>query len=93
MSITSAIVLFAVIWFLLLLILLPLGTTSQEEAGEIVPGTPASAPSDLDFKKVIIRTTLATLVLWAITCGIILSGWITIDMFDFYGGIDNSYLD
>ena len=93
MSIMSAIVLYAVIWFLLLLILLPLGTTSQEEAGEVVPGTPASAPTDLEFKKVMIRTTVSTTVLWLIVCGIILSGWITVDMFDFYNGIDHSYLD
>ena len=83
MAITSAIVLFSVIWFILLLIILPMGMTSQEEAGEVEPGTPASAPSEFEFKKVVIRTTIWTIILWAISCGVILSGWLSIDMFDF----------
>lgn len=44
MAITSAIVLFAVIWFMLLLIALPMRMKSQEQDGNVVPGTPASAP-------------------------------------------------
>ena len=46
MAITSALVLFAVIWFMLLLMALPMRMKSQEEDGEVVPGTPASAPVD-----------------------------------------------
>ncbi|MEM9716585.1 MAG: DUF1467 family protein [Pseudomonadota bacterium] len=93
MAVTSIIVLFAVIWFILLLIILPIGMTSQEEAGEIVPGTPASAPSNFQFKRVVLWTTGMTIIIWAITCFVILSGWITVDMMDFYNGIDDSYLD
>ena len=44
--IVSGLVLFAVIWFIALLVALPIGITTQEEAGEVVPGTPASAPVD-----------------------------------------------
>ena len=46
MTITAAFVLFAVIWFIALLVALPIGLTTQGEAGEVVPGTPASAPVD-----------------------------------------------
>ena len=46
MNVVSALVLFAVIWFVTLLVALPIGLTTQEEAGEVVPGTPASAPVD-----------------------------------------------
>ena len=38
MTVTGAIVLFAVIWFVALLVALPIGVTTQEEAGEITPG-------------------------------------------------------
>ncbi|MEM0978134.1 MAG: DUF1467 family protein [Pseudomonadota bacterium] len=93
MTITSLIVLFAVIWFLLLLMILPMGMKSQGDVGEVVPGTPASAPSEFDLRRVVIRTTIATVILWAITCGVIMSGWISVDMFDFYNGIDDSYQD
>ena len=44
MSITGALVLFATLFFLVLFLLLPWGHRSQEEAGEVVPGTPAGAP-------------------------------------------------
>jgi len=91
MALTSAIVLFAVIWFILLLVLLPVGMTSQEQTGEIEPGTPASAPSNFEFKKVVIRTTIGTIILWAISCGLILSGWFSIDMLDFYNGISPTW--
>ena len=46
MTITGAIVLFAVIWFVTLLVALPIGLRTQEEVGEVTPGTPASAPAD-----------------------------------------------
>ncbi|MEO0344573.1 MAG: DUF1467 family protein [Pseudomonadota bacterium] len=91
MTITSMIVLFAVIWFLMLLIILPIGMRSQEEAGEVEPGTPASAPSDFQFKRIVTWTTVVTIVLWLITCGIIISGWISVDMMDFYNGISPRY--
>ena len=44
MSITGALVLFATLFFLVLFLLLPWGHRSQEEAGTVVPGTPAGAP-------------------------------------------------
>ena len=49
MGITSAIVLFAVIWFMLFLIILPLGLQTQSEAGEVVPGTHGSAPANVQI--------------------------------------------
>ena len=45
MSITGAVVLFAVIWFMVFFIVLPIRFRSQQDEGEIVPGTPASAPA------------------------------------------------
>jgi predicted secreted protein len=40
MSITSAIVLYVTTWFMTLFCVLPYRTVSQDEAKEIVPGTP-----------------------------------------------------
>ena len=44
MTITGAVVLFAVIWFVSLLVALPIGIRTQGEAGNVAPGTPSSAP-------------------------------------------------
>ena len=44
MSITGGLVLYATLWFLVVFLLLPIGHQSQEEAGQVVPGTPVGAP-------------------------------------------------
>ncbi len=85
MTITGAIVLFAVIWFMCLFVILPLRIRSQEEAGDVVPGTPASAPEAPMMRRKFIWTTVATVILWAIVMAVIVSGVIGIDDIDFSG--------
>ncbi len=84
MSITSAIVLYAVLWFLALLIILPLRLTTQGEAGEVVPGTPSSAPSDPKIGKKLRLATIVAVVLWCVTAAIILSGVISVRDLDWF---------
>ncbi|RYH08567.1 DUF1467 family protein [Tropicimonas sp. IMCC6043] len=84
MAITSALVLLAVIWFMVLFIVLPLRLTTQGEAGDVVPGTPASAPTDPQLKRKAKIVTVIALPLWAITCWVILSGTITVADFSLY---------
>lgn len=84
MAITSAIVLFAVIWFMLLLMALPMRLKSQHEDGEIVPGTPASAPVNPMIGKKMIWVTVVTIILWAPLCWFILSGILTVKDLDFF---------
>lgn len=84
MAITSALVLLAVIWFMTLFVVLPLRLTTQDEAGEIVPGTPASAPTNPQLKRKAKIVTLIAVPLWAIVCAIILTGTITVDDFDLF---------
>jgi len=78
MGITSALVLFAVIWFVVLFCVLPLRFTSQAEAGEIVPGTHASAPANAQIGKKAKLTTIIAAVLWVIVAGTIVSGVINV---------------
>lgn len=84
MSITSALVLFAVIWFMVFFIVLPLRLTTQGEAGEIVPGTHASAPADAQIKKRAKITTVVALFLWAIIAGTLLSGYFSVRDIDWF---------
>lgn len=78
MTITAAIVLFSVTWFMVFFIVLPLRFVSQGDAGEVVPGTPKSAPAgDIVARKAKITTVVAVVVSVAIYA-IIVSGWITI---------------
>ena len=85
MSITSAIVLFAVIWFMVFFVVLPLRLTTQGEAGKVVPGTHASAPADPQLKRKVRVTTLWALGLWIVIGGTILSGVITVRALDVMG--------
>lgn len=84
MTISAILVMFAVIWFMTLFVVLPIGLQTQEEAGEVVPGTHASAPADANLKKKCLWVTLITIPIWILVCGIIVSGWVTMDMFDIY---------
>ncbi len=82
MSIVSGIVVFALAWFIVLLVMLPFYEKTQAESGEVVPGTHEGAPADFKAKKVAIRVTLATAVIWLIIFGVVTSGWISLSDFD-----------
>jgi predicted secreted protein len=84
MGITSAIVLFAVIWFIAFLVILPLGLQTQAEAGEIVPGTHGSSPANLEMRKKVRLTTFWAIGLWIVIAGTILSGLITVRDLDWF---------
>ena len=84
MTITAAFVLFAVIWFIALLVALPIGLTTQGEAGEVVPGTPASAPVDAMMRKKLVWVTLVTLLLWGAISAVIIWGGITVRDLDVF---------
>lgn len=84
MGITSAIVLFAVVWFMVLFIVLPLRNTTQGEAGEVVPGTHRSAPANVNMKRKARITTLVAVPIWAVLAFVILSGWISVRDLDWF---------
>ena len=83
MSIASAIVLFCVIWALVFYMINPLWQTSQSEDGEVVPGTPASAPVDAMLRKKAILTTVIATVLFVLAYSTIEFGWLTLDDISF----------
>ena len=84
MSITSALVLLAVCWFMTLFIVLPLMTRTQADAGKIVPGTHASAPEGFSAKRAARVTTLISFPIWVGLVIIITQGWIGLSDFDLF---------
>lgn len=85
MSIVSAIVLYAVIWFLTLFVVLPIRLETQGDRGEIEPGTHAGAPANLNMRRKAWITTLAASVVWLIACAIILSGVLEVIDLSWFG--------
>jgi predicted secreted protein len=74
MNIVSGLVLYAVIWFLVLFIVLPIRLVTQGDRGDIVPGTQAGAPANLEMRRKALVTTIVATVVWAILAAIIVSG-------------------
>ncbi|KAJ56186.1 hypothetical protein ACMU_10565 [Actibacterium mucosum KCTC 23349] len=82
MGVTSAMVLFAVIWFMVLFVVLPLRLRTQGEEGDVVKGTHASAPANFQPRRTALIVTGVAAVIWAVVAGTIWSGVITMDHLD-----------
>lgn len=94
MSIMSAILLFCSIWALVFFVCLPFRVVTQTDAGEVVPGTPASAPDEALIWKKTLLTTGVTIVLFLISFTVLQMELITLDDISFIeppsGGYDYS---
>ncbi|SMX26359.1 hypothetical protein TRP8649_00433 [Pelagimonas phthalicica] len=79
MGIVSGLVLYAVIWFLTFLVVIPIRLKTQGDVGEVVPGTHAGSPAVHNLKRKAWITTGVALVVWGILAAIILTETITVD--------------
>jgi len=85
MSVVSAIVLFAVVWFMTLFVVLPIRLETQADAGEHVEGTHVSAPaSSFSMKRRAWITTLAAIPIWAIIAAVVIWGDISVRDIDIF---------
>ncbi len=84
MTITAAIVVFAVLWFLTLFVMLPIGLRTQGDVGEVTPGTPESAPFEIDMRRKFLWVTVITLLIWAPLCAFIVWGGVTMHDIDIW---------
>ena len=80
MSLTLGIALYFVIWWTTLFAVLPIGVRTQAEAGDVVPGTPGSAPVKPRVLWVLGVNTLVSAVVFAITWLAITRGWVPLDI-------------
>ncbi len=60
MNWTGAIALYFIIWWLTLFAILPLGVRSQDEAGDVVPGSEIGAPVKARMGYKVVLTTLVS---------------------------------
>ncbi|MCK0139679.1 DUF1467 family protein [Aliiroseovarius sp. F47248L] len=90
MSITAAIVLYVVIWFVTMFVVLPIGLRTQGDEGEVVRGTHAGAPANFKLARTMIIVTIIGTVVWAIVAGIIVSGWISVEDIDWFNRLDDA---
>jgi predicted secreted protein len=64
-SVTTAIAIYFVLWWVVLFAVLPWGVRSQEESGAISPGTDPGAPSIPSLWRKVVCTTIATSIVFA----------------------------
>lgn len=62
----TVILVYVIMWWLSFFIVLPFGQVTQAEAGEVTPGTVASAPVGLRWKKKLAITSGLAAVLTAV---------------------------
>lgn len=85
MTITAALVLYAVSWFMIFMLILPLRLKTQADVGHVMLGTQAGAPAEGEtarLKRKAQITSLVALVVWGLLYLTITQGWITIRDFD-----------
>ena len=80
----TGLVLFAVIWWMVFFIVLPLRMVSQGDAGDVVPGTHKSAPAQAGMRRKVWITTLWAAAVWAVVAGVILSGAVSVRDLDWF---------
>lgn len=80
MSTTLSIALYFVIWWTTLFAVLPIGVRTQGEAGEVVPGTPQSAPVRPRILWILGVNTLVAAVVFAIVWFAVTRGWVPIEL-------------
>lgn len=67
MRTSIAIATFFCMWFITLFAVLPFFAKTQDEAGEVVPGTPESAPAKINMWKVFaVNTVVASVAFGAV---------------------------
>lgn len=72
MRTSLAIATFFCIWFITLFAVLPFGVRTQDEEGEVVPGTPASAPHKVNMGKMFLINTVVASIVFATVYAVII---------------------
>jgi len=79
MSWTTALAIYFVAWWVVLFAVLPFGVRSQQEAGEVVPGTDPGAPVMPRLLRVVALNTVITAVLCGFFFWLFLTRRLTFD--------------
>lgn len=79
MSITTVLAIYFVLWWVVLFAVLPWGVRSQEESGEIAPGTDPGAPAISRIGMKLVWTTVVASIIFAIFYVAYFNGLIPLD--------------
>jgi len=74
MSVSSAIAIYFIIWWIVLFAVLPWGIRTQQEEGVVVPGSEPSAPARMRFLKLIVANSIVAGIVFAAFYALLHSG-------------------
>jgi len=89
MNLVSGIAIYFVCWWITLLSVLPFGTRTQDEEGEITPGTVASAPENPHLARKFLITTILAFLPWGLMFAIMEYNIVSFDDFSFVPDFSN----
>jgi predicted secreted protein len=79
MAITTVLAIYFIIWWVVLFTVLPWGARSQDESGEVTPGTDPGAPAVHRVWMKLVWTTVIASGVFAILAGVYEAGLIPYD--------------
>jgi predicted secreted protein len=83
MQFQSALAIYMLFWTLTVFLVLPFGVrTAHEAQADLVPGQAESAPVNFSLKRVLIRTTIVSAILFGLFYLNYVYGWVTPEMLD-----------
>lgn len=85
MSLTLGLALYFVIWWTVLFAVLPFGLRTQGEEGEVVPGTPDSAPARPRLLRVFLINTLVAALVFAMVWAVMVYKIVAIEVIEIPG--------
>jgi predicted secreted protein len=83
MALSFAIAIYAIIWWIVLFAILPIGVRTQAEEGDVSPGTAESAPHRPHLLAKMVATTVVASLVFAVVYVIIVHHLITLDQIPF----------
>ena len=83
MSLSFALAIYAIIWWIVLFAILPIGVRTQEEEGDVSPGSAESAPHSPRLLAKMLATTVVASIIFAVVYVIIVHKVITLDQIPF----------
>ena len=79
MSTPTIVAIYFIIWWVVLFMVLPFGVRSQDESGDIAPGTDPGAPTRHRLTRKFLWTTVVASVLFAVFYGAYAAGLVPLD--------------
>jgi predicted secreted protein len=91
-SLSTSIAIYFVIWWVALFAALPWGVRSQQESGDIVPGTDPGAPSFPALRRKLVLTTIMATVVFLALDVVYTYQWLTLEsLTKLFGGDFSRY--